>query len=232
MCLRVALLAHVVIFRFFRNLHTVLCRACISLHFHHQWKRVLFFSNKSSLAFIVCRFLDDGHSDLCEVLLHCSFDLHFSDNHDFEHLFMCFLTITCLLWRDVYLYLLSIFWLGYFVFVLCYWAAWSFWRLIPCPLFYLQIFSHALMGFVLFWGSFSVQNLCVRFHFNVKNVSRIKECQCLKKATIDSVILWSTQVLEIFPQTLTKIAMQILPELIIIANIPGSALDNREGLLG
>ena len=33
-----------------------------------------------SLAFIVCRLLDDGHSDLCEVISHRSFDLHFSNN--------------------------------------------------------------------------------------------------------------------------------------------------------
>ena len=59
----------------------------------------------------------------------------------------------------------------------------------PLSVFFLQISSHALMVFVLFVGSFAVQNLCVRFHFNVKNVSRIKECQCLKKATTDSVIL-------------------------------------------
>ena len=27
----------------------------------------------------VCRFFDDDYSDLCEVTLHCSFDLHFSN---------------------------------------------------------------------------------------------------------------------------------------------------------
>ena len=42
-----------------------------------------------SPAFIVC---DDGHSDWCEVIYHCSFDLHFSDS-DVEHLFMCLLAI-------------------------------------------------------------------------------------------------------------------------------------------
>ena len=31
-------------------------------------------------AFIVCIFFDDGHSDWCEVILHYSFDLHFSNN--------------------------------------------------------------------------------------------------------------------------------------------------------
>ena len=33
-----------------------------------------------SLAFIVCRLLDVDHSDLCEVISHRSFDLHFSNN--------------------------------------------------------------------------------------------------------------------------------------------------------
>ena len=33
-----------------------------------------------SLAFVVCRLLNDGHSDWFEVILHCSFDLHFSKN--------------------------------------------------------------------------------------------------------------------------------------------------------
>ena len=33
-----------------------------------------------SPVFIVCRFFHDGHSDLCEVIPHCSFDLYFSNN--------------------------------------------------------------------------------------------------------------------------------------------------------
>ena len=32
----------------------------------------------SSPEFIVCRFFDDGHTDWCEVVSHCSFELHFS----------------------------------------------------------------------------------------------------------------------------------------------------------
>ena len=46
-----------------------------------------------SPAFIVCRLCDDGHSDWCEVIYHCSFDLHFSDS-DVEHLFRCLLAIS------------------------------------------------------------------------------------------------------------------------------------------
>ena len=44
-----------------------------------------------SPAFMVCRLFDDGHSDWCEVVSCCSFDLHFSNN--VEPLFKCLLTI-------------------------------------------------------------------------------------------------------------------------------------------
>ena len=33
-----------------------------------------------SVAFIVCRLFDDGHSDWCEMISHCGFDLLFSNN--------------------------------------------------------------------------------------------------------------------------------------------------------
>ena len=36
--------------------------------------------------FIICRLFDDGYSDWCEVMPHCSFDLNFSKNSDVEHL--------------------------------------------------------------------------------------------------------------------------------------------------
>ena len=47
----------------------------------------------SSSAFIVCRLFDSSHSDQCEVISHCSFDLHFSKMSNVEHLFMCLLAI-------------------------------------------------------------------------------------------------------------------------------------------
>ena len=55
----------------------------------------------SSPACIICRFFDNGHSDWCEVISHCSFDLHFCNMSDetslivsnVEHLFMCLLAI-------------------------------------------------------------------------------------------------------------------------------------------
>ena len=46
-----------------------------------------------SPAFIVCRLFDDGHSDWCEVISYCSFDLISLTMRDVEHLFMCLLAI-------------------------------------------------------------------------------------------------------------------------------------------
>ena len=57
---------------FLRNLHTVLCSGCINLH-SHQYPHPL-----QHLLFVAV--FDDGYSDQCEVILHCSFDLHFSNN--------------------------------------------------------------------------------------------------------------------------------------------------------
>ena len=36
--------------------------------------------------------VNDGHSNWCKVVPHCSFDLHFS-NSDVEHVFICQLAI-------------------------------------------------------------------------------------------------------------------------------------------
>ena len=66
------------IFNFLRNLHTLLHRGGTSLHSHHSVDGSLF--STPSPEFIICRLLDDSHSDWCEVIPHCSFDLYFSNN--------------------------------------------------------------------------------------------------------------------------------------------------------
>ena len=43
------------------------------------------FSTRSP-AFIVCRLFDEGHSDWCEVISYCSFDLYFSNNECWRRL--------------------------------------------------------------------------------------------------------------------------------------------------
>ena len=77
---------------FLRNLHTVFHSGCINLHSHQQCKSVSFFSAPSP-AFIVCRLFDDGHSDWCEVISHCSLICISLIMSDVEHLFMCLLAI-------------------------------------------------------------------------------------------------------------------------------------------
>ena len=64
---------------FLQNLHPVLYNGCNQLTFPPTTQKASLFS-KPSPTFTICRFFGEGLSDWCEVIPHCIFDLHFSNN--------------------------------------------------------------------------------------------------------------------------------------------------------
>ena len=74
------LLGHmVVLFLVFEGTSILFSIVAVSIYIPTNSARGSPFSTPSP-AFIVCKFFDGGHSDWCEVIPHCSFDLHFSND--------------------------------------------------------------------------------------------------------------------------------------------------------
>ena len=94
---------------FFKNLHTIIHSGCFNLHSHQQCE---FLFSTPSPAFIVCRIVDDGHSEWCEVISHCSFDLHFSNNEQCWGSFHVFVSHLYVSHLYVCLGLFPTFWFG------------------------------------------------------------------------------------------------------------------------
>ena len=67
-------------------------------------------------AFIVCRFFDDGHSDQCEVIPHCSFDLHLSNSERCWAFFHVFVGHLYVFFGEMSVQVFFSFWLGCFSF--------------------------------------------------------------------------------------------------------------------
>ena len=91
-CLGIRLLGHMVIlFPVFKKISILSSIVAISIYITTTvQERSLFFT--PSPAFIVCRLFDDDHSEWCEVIFHCSFDLHFSNKEQCRASFHVFVS--------------------------------------------------------------------------------------------------------------------------------------------
>ena len=77
--------------KFLRNLHTIIHCGYTHVHYPQECTRIPFSSHSYQHLFFLL--FDDSPSNICEVISHCGFDLHFSDYKDFELLFVVHLSL-------------------------------------------------------------------------------------------------------------------------------------------
>ena len=116
-CLGVGLLGHmVVLFLAFKGISIPSSIVVVSIYIPPTVQEHSLFSTPS-LAFIVCRYFDDGHSDQCEVISHCALDLYFSNNQWCWAFFHVLLSHLKVFLGEMSVRSFPHFWIGFFVFL-------------------------------------------------------------------------------------------------------------------